>query len=115
MYSEEVKKAILEKGIIRSEDDWNMASPSHLALAKLFFDLMNSGLLPKRCPSVEEKVQFLDETEIINDISELEEVDRVVPNKTFESDSIKLGVPVELVPLIRQIYSEMMEEKQEGI
>ena len=109
MYTEEIKNKILKKGIIRSEEDWDKASSEHLALAKLFYDLSESGLFGKQDPSIEEKVLFLEETQILNDRSDLKDIDKVEPNKTFESDAVKLGVPIELVPFIRQIYSEILK------
>jgi len=109
MFNDEVKSRILKKGIIRSEEDWNKAYPEHLSLAKLFLDLSESGLFGTADLSIEEKVLFLEETQIINDKTDLETVDKVEPDKTFESDSVPIGVPIELVPFIRQIYSEMLE------
>lgn len=53
---------------------------------------------------------FLSETEEINDLCELRNIDKVEPNKSFERESIKIGVPIRLVPLIREIYKEMKNE-----
>jgi hypothetical protein len=109
MFNDEIKNKIIKKGIIRSEEDWDKASPEHLALAKLFYDLSESGHFGKSDPSIEEKILFLEETQALNDQSDLKNVDKVEPNKTFESDAVQIGIPVELLPFIRQIYSEILE------
>ena len=106
--NEKIKKRVLEKGIIRSEEDWNRASPEHLDLAVLFLNLSESSLVDGiEDPTDEEKIVFLEETQQINDLSELKNVDKVEPGKTFESDAVPIGIPVKILPLIRQIYSEM--------
>lgn len=106
--NEEIKNKILKKGIIQSEEDWNRASPEHLDLAELFLNLSESDLVDGlEDPTDEEKIVFLEETQQINDLSELKDVDKVEPGKTFESDAVRIGIPVKILPLIRQVYSEM--------
>lgn len=109
--NEETKRMILNKGIIRSEEDWNKASPEHLSLAELFLRLSESSLVERmEDPTEEEKIVFFNETQEINDLAELRNVDKVEPGKTFESEAIPIGIPVKILPLIRQIYSEMFKE-----
>jgi hypothetical protein len=110
--NEETKKRILKKGIIRSEEDWNRASQEHISLAELFLLLSESNIVQGTEETTEEdKIVFLNETAEINDICELKDFDKVQPNKTFESDAIQIGVPIKILPLIRQIYGEMREGK----
>jgi hypothetical protein len=105
------KNKILKKGIIRSEEDWNRAFPEQLSLAELFLNLSESSLLDGvEDPTDEEKIVFLEETQQINDLSDLKNVDKVESGKTFESDAVQIGIPIKILPLIRQIYSEMMED-----
>jgi len=106
MISEEIKNKIIKKGIIRKED-WDNASQEHLELALLFYNL--SEQFPNTNETVDEVV-FLSETQEINDLCELKNIDKVEPNKSFESESVKIGVPIQLVPLIREIYKEMRSE-----
>lgn len=103
MISDEIKNKIIKKGIIR-EEDWDKASQEHLELALLFYELNEQ--FPSTNETVDEIV-FLSETQEINDICELKNVDKVEPNKTFESEAVKIGVPIKLIPLIREIYKEM--------
>jgi hypothetical protein len=104
MINDEIKNKIIKRGIIRKED-WDKASQEHLELALLFYNLSEQFKLEGN-EDVDEVV-FLSETQEINDICELKNVDKVEPNKTFESESIKIGVPIKLIPLIREIYKEM--------
>jgi len=111
--NEEIKKKILNKGIIKSEEDWNRASSEHLELAALFLLLSESSFLQDEPdPTEEDKIVFLNETSEINDLCELRDVDKVLPNKTFESDAIPIGVPVKILPLIRQIYGDMRKDSE---
>lgn len=110
--NEDTKRRILKKGIIRSEEDWNRASPEHLSLAELFLNISESQMVEGlEYPSDEDKVVFLEETNAINDLAELKDIDKVRPNKTFESESITIGIPVKILPLIRQIYADMFREE----
>lgn len=110
--NEDTKRRILKKGIIRSEEDWNRASPEHLSLAELFLNISESQMVEGlEDPSDEDKVVFLEETNAINDLAELKDIDKVRPNKTFESESITIGIPVKILPLIRQIYADMFREE----
>lgn len=106
MINDEIKNKIIKKGIVRKED-WDNASKEHLDLALLFYNL--SEQFPSTSETVDEVV-FLNETQEINDLCELKSIDKVEPNKSFESESIKIGVPIQLVPLIREIYKEMKSE-----
>lgn len=107
MISDEIKNKIIKKGIIKRED-WDNASKEHLELALLFYTL--SEQLPPTNEEVDEVV-FLSETEEINDLCELKNIEKVEPNKSFERESIEIGVPIRLVPLIREIYKEMKNER----
>lgn len=107
MISEEIKNKIIKKGIIKKED-WNNASKEHIELALLFYTL--SEQLPPTTNEEVDEVVFLSETEEINDLCELRNIDKVEPNKSFERESIEIGVPIRLVPLIREIYKEMKNE-----
>ena len=105
MINEEIKQKILKKGIIQSESDWNKASVEHLELAQMF--LLLSETIEGITPSTEEKIAFLQETQELNDSSELNNVDKVEPNKTFQSNSIRIGVPLEIVPFLRDMYADI--------
>lgn len=109
MISEEIKNKIIKKGIVRQED-WDNASKEHLELALLFYNLSEQLQLEGDEGECVDEVVFLSETQEINDLCELKNVDKVEPNKSFESESIKIGVPIKLVPLIREIYKEMKNE-----
>jgi hypothetical protein len=103
--NESIKNIIIKKGIIRKED-WDKASLEHIQFAETLL-LLSEQIGGDAEFSEEEQVIFLEETQEINDLSELKNVDKVEPNKSFESETIQIGIPIQLVPLIRQIYKEM--------
>lgn len=105
-----LKNKIIEKGII-SKKDWKNASPEHIKFASTILKL-GDFVKKKNYTQFEEiskfdKHQFIKETREINDLLELQNVDKVENNKTFESQSIEMSIPEELIPWFYEIYSEI--------
>lgn len=114
MIDEDIKKRILEKGIISSEEEWNESPPIKLEMAKVLLLMSNIPQLISSSVTDYEKVKFDEETQALNDMIELKDVDKVSPNKSFESDNFKINIPVELIPFIREGYSSIMKKENPG-
>jgi hypothetical protein len=104
------KERIISEGIIERKD-WPRLKPEHMELAKLILTMLD---LQKTDPEAdilsdlsfksdeqhaEELAQGIGE---LNDDVELENVDKVEPEKTFEK-GVPMGIPTSLVPFFNNL------------
>jgi hypothetical protein len=107
------RERIIKAGIVDRED-WERLAPEHIALADailimLDFQKANPGLEifsdESFRPQEEQAEELLEKIRDFNDEVELEDFDKVQPNKTFDA-GIPIGIPTSLVPIFNIILGE---------
>ena len=111
---EDRKERIIRAGIVERAD-WERLAPEHIALADSILTIMdiqeaNPGLdlfSDDSFQTTEEQAEeFLENARQFNDSVELEEVDRVQPDKTFD-EGIPIAIPLSLVPFFNKILRDL--------
>lgn len=107
------KERIIGIGIVARED-WDRLAPEHVALADFILAMLD---LQKTHPDLEmfsdesfksedeQAEELLEFLQRFNDIVELEEIDRVRPDKTFEA-GMPIAIPTSLAPMFKKILQE---------
>jgi hypothetical protein len=103
-----IKERIIEKGII-SKKDWDKASPTHKEFAKwLLAASENEKFLSGEHDA--DLNEFAVNSQHLNDLCELDEIDKVESDKKFESDGVEIGIPVSLIPFLNDVIYPLVFE-----
>lgn len=102
---EQYKQKIIKKGIIQ-EKDWDHATLYHKKLAYLLMNISEIDHFKKNHVSSYEVLNFLNESKELNDFLELEQIDKVELNKSFEG-GIDMRIPIEIIPFLNEVISEI--------
>lgn len=107
------KERIISAGIVEAKD-WGGLAPEHIALADAILTMLDLQKTDPEsemfsCDSFKSQEQHSEELEKIitelNDRSELEDVDRVEPNKTFK-EGMPIAIPISLVPFFNNLLRD---------
>lgn len=109
-FDPDLKAKIIEKGIIGKEE-WHKVTKEHFELA-VFFLLASEMEEFNQMPTAFDEFMYSESLQKIQDQIDLEEFDKVIPNKSFENDSVKIGIPSNLIPFMRGIVEEIQQDME---
>lgn len=104
-----IKDKIVEEGILSTEEidnAPNWAKNFAVALLKICLD----EEFCSDCVTEFEVVKFLDELEETQDLTDMEDCDRVSTNFEERMQSFKFGIPNKIIPYLRQIAIPEVKE-----
>lgn len=99
---DDVVKTAVEFGILNPSDT-DRVRPDHLPILTAIMGFMEIHELHSEEVHDFEVNQYEEELELLSDMVDLEDCDRVEPGKTFSNDEIAMGVPRYLIPFMRQV------------
>lgn len=106
--NQEVKNEIVKQKIIKKEDI-DIAPEWALALAVLLLEMSNSDQYCSDSISKFDEAKFLEEVYETQDLIDLKNCDRVTENYGEKMKSFPIGIPVKLIPFLREIMEKMKE------
>lgn len=105
-----LKAKIIEKGII-GEEEWPKVTKQHFELAT-FFLLASEMEEFNQMPTEFDEFAYTECLQKIQDQIDLDDCDKVLPDKSFDNDSVRIGIPTNLIPFMRGIIEEIQQEME---